>query len=65
MQIAPKNACELQYYNQALSEIRLLMSQEPFKSAYARYQGQIPHWMDAAVRQHALFYAVEKCQGRN
>lgn len=64
MQFEPKTACERQYFNKALSEIKDLMERGPWREAMARYQGQYPEWMLAAVKQHALFYAQYKCQGR-
>ena len=64
MQTAPKNACEMQYFNQAMSEMRMLLDRHPeYKRAIAMYNGNVPGWMLAAARQHALFYAIEKCQG--
>ena len=61
----PRNACEMQYYNQALSEMRMLLDRHPeYKRAIAMYNGNIPEWMLSAAKQHALFYAREKCTGR-
>lgn len=64
MHFEPRNACEQQYYNQMMSEVRAFVMQHPhFKETYARL-GRIPDWMLSAVKQHALFYAADKCRGR-
>lgn len=65
MHFAPRNACEQQYFNRAMGDIRLMMSQHPmWAKLMARYNGNIPQWMESAIKQHALFYAAEMCQGR-
>ena len=65
MHFAPRNACEQQYYNQAMSEIQALVMKHPhFRRAYVNFNGRIPDWMMSAVKQHALFFAAEKCQGK-
>lgn len=57
-------ACETQYFNKALSEIKMLMEAGPWRELMGRYQGQYPEWMMYALKQHALYYAREKCAGR-
>ena len=65
MQFEPKTACERQYFNQALSEMRMLLDRHPeYKRAIAMYNGNVPEWMLSAAKQHALFYAQSKCEGR-
>lgn len=65
MQTAPQNACETQYFNKAMSEIKMLMVRHPhYKRLIAHYGGQTPRWIESAIKQHALFYAAEMCQGR-
>ena len=65
MQTSPRNACETQLFNQAMSEIRLALKDHPmWTDMVRRYNGNIPKWMESALRQHALFYAVEACQSR-
>lgn len=65
MHFAPRNACETQYYNRAISEIELLMKRHPMWAEFVkRYAGKIPPWAMSAMKQHALFYAAEMCQGR-
>lgn len=60
----PVTACETQYFNQAMSDIKRLMEAGPWRELMAQYRGQYPEWMLYAVKQHALYYAREKCAGR-
>lgn len=59
----PRNACEMQYYNQAISEMMMLVDKHPEYVQALRMNGRIPEWMMSAIRQHALFFAREKCEG--
>ena len=61
----PRSACEMQHYNQALSEMQLMIDKHPeYVRAFARNGGRMPDWIGSAMRQHALFYAREKCSGQ-
>lgn len=65
MHFKPQNACETQYFNQAFSEIEMLMKDHPmYADLLKRYNGKPPRWMQSAIKQHALFYAREMCAGR-
>ena len=65
MHFAPRNACETQYFNRAMSDIRMLMDRHPeYRKMLDHYNGQVPRWIQSAIKQHALYYAAEMCQGR-
>jgi hypothetical protein len=65
MHFEPRNACETQYYNRAMSEIEMLMQKHPmFAEMMKRYAGKIPDFMRSAIKQHALYYAADMCRGR-
>lgn len=64
MHFAPRNACETQYFNKAMSQFQMMLKAHPqWAEIVARYNGKVPGFMMSAVKQHALYYAADMCRG--
>jgi hypothetical protein len=64
MQTRPETPCEVEKFNRALSQMRLWVERSGLYSRFGVNKRDIPDWAEAALRQHALFYAIESCQSR-
>ena len=57
--IHPRSACERRVMRAAVKQMRSLMKSVPM------YRAMRSPVIDSAMREHALFYARERCEGRS
>ena len=61
MQTSPRTACEIENFNRALSEMKLAAEKSNWYQQANLDPKNLPAWVESAFRQHALFFAVSKC----